>query len=104
MSATLTSKRHTVHHLGDAIEFCFAQGWTDGLPVVPPTTDRVGRMLEGAGLDPKQEIGFAAHRAVSMRAEKGATNADVAVCDAEVMAVVVGGGGGNADPRVRRHR
>ena len=60
MSATLTSKRHTVHDLGDAIEFCFAQGWTDGLPVVPPTADRVGRMLEGAGLDPKQEIGFVA--------------------------------------------
>src|SRR2546427_11374161 len=75
MSATLTSKRHTVHDLGDAIEFCFAQGWTDGLPVVPPTPDRVARMLEGARLDPKQEIGFVAHRAVSITAEKVAINA-----------------------------
>src|SRR2546426_2275271 len=98
MSATLTSKRHTVHDLGDAIEFCFAQGWTDGLPVVPPTTDRVGRMLEGARLDPKQEIGFVAHRAVSITAEKVAINAVMAGCKAEFMPVVVAAVEGIADP------
>src|SRR2546422_11318991 len=98
MSATLTSKRHTVHDLGDAIEFCFAQGWTDGLPVVPPTADRVGRMLEGAGLDPKQEIGFVAHRAVSITAEKVAINAVMAGCKPQIMPVVVAAGEGCADP------
>ena len=69
MPAQLTARRHNVE-VGDAIEFCFAQGWTDGLPVVPPTADRVARMLEGARLDPKQEIGFVAHRGVSITAEK----------------------------------
>src|SRR6058998_178452 len=103
MSATLTSKRHTVHDLGDAIEFCFAQGWTDGLPVVPPTTDRVGRMLEGAGLDPKQEIGFVAHRAVSITAEKVAINAVMAGCKPEFMPVVVAAVEGIADPRWSYH-
>jgi len=103
MSATLTSKRHTVHDLGDAIEFCFAQGWTDGLPVVPPTADRVGRMLEGAGLDPKQEIGFVAHRAVSITAEKVAINAVMAGCKPEFMPVVVAAVEGIADPRWSYH-
>src|SRR2546426_9956039 len=103
MSATLTSKRHTVHDLGDAIEFCFAQGWTDGLPVVPPTTDRVGRMLDGVRLDPKQEIGFVAHRAVSITAEKVAINAVMAGCKAEFMPVVVAAGEGIADPRWSYH-
>src|SRR2546422_9122702 len=103
MSATLTSKRHTVHDLGDAIEFCFAQGWTDGLPVVPPTADRVGRMLEGARLDPKQEIGFVAHRAVSITAEKVAINAVMAGCKPEFMPVVVAAVEGIADPRWSYH-
>jgi len=31
----------------DAVDFCFARGWTDGLPAVPPTEDRVLRMLAG---------------------------------------------------------
>src|SRR5881296_2472874 len=103
MSATLTSKRHAVHDRGDAIEFCFAQGWTDGLPVVPPTADRVGRMLEGAGLNPKQEIGFVAHRAVSITAEKVAINAVMAGCKPEYMPVVLAAVEGIADPKWSYH-
>src|SRR3989442_15104655 len=98
MPAQLTARRHNVE-VGDAIEFCFAQGWTDGLPVVPPTADRVGRMLEGARLDPKQEIGFVAHRAVSITAEKVAINAVIAGCKPEFMPVVVAGDEGGPDPR-----
>ncbi|MBO0806995.1 MAG: redoxin domain-containing protein [Actinobacteria bacterium] len=33
----------------DDIEEMFERGWTDGLPVVPPTADRVEAMLGGAG-------------------------------------------------------
>src|SRR3989449_7447094 len=97
MPAQLTARRHNVE-VGDAIEFCFAQGWTDGLPVVPPTADRVARMLEGARLDPKQEIGFVAHRAVSITAEKVAINAVMAGCKPEFMPVVVAAVEGVADP------
>src|SRR5439155_505809 len=72
-------------------------------PGVPPTTDRVGRMLEGAGLDPKQEIGFVAHRAVSITAEKVAINAVMAGCKPEFMPVVVAAVEGIADPRWSYH-
>src|SRR3989454_9446649 len=97
MPAQLTARRHNVE-VGDAIEFCFAQGWTDGLPVVPPTADRVARMLEGARLDPKQEIGFVAHRAVSITAEQGAANAGMAGAQPDVSPVGVAAGEGGAAP------
>ena len=52
----LTSKRHVVEDPTHAIELCFEQGWTDGLPVVPPTEPAVRAMLEAAGLEPDKEI------------------------------------------------
>ena len=33
----------------DAIELYYAQGWTDGLPVVPPTRAKVHAMVERSG-------------------------------------------------------
>jgi hypothetical protein len=40
----------------DAIENCYERGWTDGLPVVPPTPDRVAALLDFVGLDPKETL------------------------------------------------
>ena len=38
-----------IHEVPDdllaAIDYCYEQGWTDGLPVVPPVVDRVKTML-----------------------------------------------------------
>jgi hypothetical protein len=62
MPATLTAQRHKVESLTDAVEFCFQQGWTDGLPVVPPTEDRVRAMLEAACLDPKHQVAYVRRR------------------------------------------
>jgi len=104
MPTTLTSKRHAVEgSLDDAIEFCFQQGWTDGLPVVPPTAPKVARMLEAARLDPKQQIAFVEHRAVSITAEKVAINAVMAGCKPEYMPVVVAAVEGIADPKWSYH-
>ena len=33
--------RHTLTSTDDPIQYCYDRGWTDGLPVVPPTEDRV---------------------------------------------------------------
>lgn len=103
MTATLTSKRHAVADPGDAIEFCFQQGWTDGLPVVPPTEARVRAMLEAARLAPGQQVGYIAHRAVSITAEKVAINAVMAGCRPEYMPVVVAAVEGIADPAWTYH-
>src|SRR5437773_6304001 len=103
MAVTLTSKRYQVKDVGDAIEFCFAQGWTDGLPVVPPTPERVGAMLEAARLAPQQEVAFITNRVVSITAEKDAINAVMAGCKPEYMAVVVAAVEGIGDPAWSYH-
>ncbi|MBI3638106.1 MAG: hypothetical protein HY216_18070 [Candidatus Rokubacteria bacterium] len=89
MAVTLTSKRYQVEDVPDAIEFCFRQGWTDGLPVVPPTEAKVRAMLEAARLEPRQQIAYVEHRAVAITAEKVAVNAVMAGCLPAYMPVVV---------------
>ena len=37
--------------LADLIEYYFEQGWTDGLPVVPPTPESVAAMVDALGGD-----------------------------------------------------
>jgi hypothetical protein len=104
MASTLTSKRHDVQgDLDDAIEFCFAQGWSDGLPVVPPTEAKVRAMLDGARLDPPRQIGYIEHRAVSITAEKVAVNAVMAGCRPDYMPVVVAAVEAISDPRWSYH-
>src|SRR5436309_3305944 len=103
-TTTLTSKHHVVEgSLDDAIEFCFQQGWTDGLPVVPPTPPKVARMLEAARLDPKQQIAFVEHRAVSSTAGKVGVNAVMAGCRPEYMPVVVAAVEAIAEPSWSYH-
>ena len=99
MAATLTSKRFTARDEADAIEIAFDKGWSDGLPVVPPTEPRIRAMLDVAGLAPGHQVGFIAHRAVSITAEKVAINAVMAGCKPEYMPVVVAAVEGIADPR-----
>ena len=103
MPVTLTSKRYQVQDAADAIEFCFQQGWTDGLPVVPPTPDRVSAMLEAARLEPSQQVAFITNRAVSVTAEKVAVNAVMAGCKPEYMPVVVAAVEGIGDPTWSYH-
>jgi hypothetical protein len=98
MPATLTSNRYPVKDVADAIELCFEKGWTDGLPVIPPTPERVEAMLEAARLAPRDQVAYVAHRAVSITAEKVAVNAVMAGCKPEYMPVVVAAIEGIGDP------
>jgi hypothetical protein len=102
-SVALSSPRHVARDEGDAIELCFARGWTDGLPVIPPTPARVEAMLAAAGLDPQQQVAYIAHRAVPVTAEKVAINAVMAGCRPEYMPVVVAAVEGIGDPRWSYH-
>ena len=84
----LKSRRHTVNDLAGAIELCYTNGWTDGLPVIPATAERIEAMLEAAGLEPDHELAFIENRQVSVTAEKVAINAVMAGCKAEYMPVI----------------
>ena len=71
------------------IEAYFERGWTDGLPVVPPTEKSVAEMLAGAGLRRDAVLGEIAGRNTVVHAEKVAINAVLAGCRPEYMPVVV---------------
>jgi hypothetical protein len=85
----LKSRRHTVSDFAGAIELCYTNGWTDGLPVVPPTAESILSMLEAAGLGAEHQITFIENRQISVTAEKVAINAVMAGCKPEYMPVVV---------------
>jgi hypothetical protein len=64
----------------DAIEECYRRGWTDGLPVMPPTADRVDAMLAAAALPPGRVLGEVPARRRTLTAERAAANAVMAGC------------------------
>jgi hypothetical protein len=76
-------------NVSEYIEFCFARGWTDGLPVLPANSFLVHQMLEAAGLRPETIVAEMPSRKVSVTAEKVAINAVMAGCKPEYMPVVV---------------
>jgi hypothetical protein len=71
------------------IEQYYRRGWTDGLPVVPPTEASVGAMLAAAGLKGPEVLGSVAERNTSVTADKVAVNAVLAGCLPAYMPVVV---------------
>src|SRR5262245_20870919 len=74
-SISFSSGRHYVPTVQDAIEFCFARGWTDGLPVVPPTEALVAEFVALAGRAPDEAIGEIPERRAVITVEKAAINA-----------------------------
>src|SRR5262249_45685433 len=72
-----------------AQEAFFERGWTDGLPIVPPTPDKVQRFLEYNGLHPDDVLGSVPTREVTVYAEGVAANAVMAGCKVEYFPVVV---------------
>ena len=99
----LQSRHFDAPDLAAAMELCHAKGWTDGLPVVPPTEDRIRDMLAAAGLEPGLELAFIENRQVSVTAEKVAINAVLAGCKPEYMPVVVAAVEALGDPLYGYH-
>src|SRR4051794_29060138 len=74
----------------EAINKLFYQrGWTDGLPIVPPTQERYARMIQESGLDPDTVIGPVEPRLGIATVGKIAVNAIMAGCEAVHLPVVV---------------
>jgi hypothetical protein len=73
----------------DAEEVCFERGWTDGLPVTPPTDARVLRMLSGTTRRPEEIVGQIPPYLAECTVEKVAINAVLAGCKPEYMPVLL---------------
>jgi hypothetical protein len=78
--SVLRSRRIELAALEDDFEALFDRGWTDGLPVVPPTEARVLRMLEGTSLAPDHVVAVVPPDLVEVTVEKVAVNAVMAGC------------------------
>lgn len=79
-AAGLRSKRHRGEDFAAVQEVFHSRGWTDGLPVVPPTPQLVAACLEWALMPPEQLIGIEPVRGRAISAEKLAVNAVMAGC------------------------
>ena len=75
--------------LEDEIEAAYERGWSDGLPVVPPTPARVLRMLEGTSRAPDEVVAVVPPNLAEATVEKVAINAVLAGCRPEYLPVVL---------------
>ena len=73
----------------DIMEACFERGWSDGLPVVPPTPLRVLRMLRATTRAADEIIGRVPPDNVPCSVEKVAINAVLAGCRPEYFPTVL---------------
>jgi hypothetical protein len=67
----------------DDIENCFAGGWSDGLPVIPPYGTLVNAMLDAMSWTPTEVIGSIEEQRIDIRAEHLAAAAVMAGCRSE---------------------
>ena len=92
----LRSRRIEIGDDEDEHEAMFARGWSDGLPLVPPTEERVLRMLDGTARDPQEVVGLVPPALAPATVEKIAINAVMAGLQAGIPAGRAGGGRGGA--------
>lgn len=87
--SVLGSRRVEFASAEDEFEAMFARGWTDGLPVVPPTEERVMRMLSGTRRAANEVVAVVPPDLVECTVEKVAVNAVMAGCLPEYLPVVL---------------
>ena len=88
-AARLRSRRVDLGAHEDDVEAAFERGWSDGLPVVPPTPERVARMLTGTTRAPDDLVAVVPPDLVECTVEKVAINAVMAGCKPVYLPVVL---------------
>lgn len=85
----LSARRVEFASAEDDFEAMYDRGWSDGLPLVPPTASRVIRMLGGTTRDPSDVVAVVPPDLIEVTVEKVAVNAVMAGCKPEYMPVVL---------------
>jgi hypothetical protein len=85
----LGSRRVELGASEDDLEAMFERGWSDGLPVVPPTPERVARMLTGTTRSPDAVVAVVPPDLVECSVEKVAINAVLAGARPDYLPVVL---------------
>ena len=100
-SSVLQAERIEVgDDLWAAQEFFEEKGWSDGLPIIPPTEERIQRMLAAVKRDPQDIIGVVPPRWAPATIEKIAINGVMAGCKPEYMPVLIAAVQALADPKL----
>lgn len=76
------------------------KGWTDGLPIIPPTEERVAQMLAAVKRDPSDVIGTVPPRWAPATVEKIAINGVMAGCLPQYMPLLVAATEAITDPKL----
>ncbi|MDH3752361.1 MAG: thioredoxin family protein [Acidimicrobiia bacterium] len=87
--SVLRSRRVEIAGAEDDWEALHDRGWSDGLPVVPPTEERVLRMLQGTTRRPDEVMATVPPDLADCTVEKIAVNAVLAGCRPEYLPVVI---------------
>ena len=87
----------------DAIEYYFEQGVTDGLPVVPPTEERMQLMLAATSRAADEVVALVPPNFGEASIEKIAVNAVMAGCTPAFLPVVIAGVRAMCDERANLH-
>src|SRR5262245_38851647 len=94
----LTSDRIEVADALECAEYFYRENMTDGLPILPPTEQRVRQFIDAVALSPDTKIVDITERARTITVEKLAINAVMAGCLPEYMPVLVAAVQGLGDP------
>ena len=100
---TLNAREIEVPPDVDPIEVAYDRGWSDGLPVVPPTDLRVAQMLSGTTRRPDEVIGVIPPNLIDCTVEKVAINAVMAGCRPDYFPVVLAAVEGALKPEFSMH-
>jgi len=84
--------------LAEVQRFFYNRGWTDGLPIVPPTRAAVDQMLTGTDLPPQHVVGKMIPRLGKATVEKIAINAVMAGALPTAMPLLIAGVEALLDP------
>ncbi|MCI0859588.1 MAG: hypothetical protein J4N81_12715 [Chloroflexi bacterium] len=88
--AQLVSQHIEVADDFDAVQRLYLErGWTDGLPIVPPTPGRIEAMVQATGLDPQHVVAEIPPNYGAATVEKLAVNAVMAGCLPEYFPVLI---------------
>ena len=99
----LTSEQLEFEDASDVIEHYFREGWTDGLPVVPPTPEKVRQFLDYAGRSSSEILGTEPTKGRVITVEKVAINAVMAGCMPEYFPVVLAAIEALCEPQFNLH-
>jgi len=87
--SVLRSRRIEIAEAEDELEMMFTRGWADGLPVVPPTEQRVLAMLTGTARAPEEVVATVPPDLADVTVEKIAIAAVMAGCKPEYLPWVI---------------